>query len=166
MKFVCKTMDELTGKQVYEMIKARLAVFCVEQDCVYQDCDDYDYGLHLFYEEDDGTVVAYARLYDVDPKTLNEFPLQDGSGMVKYQLHPDAKTVQIGRMLTINRKTGQGASLLKEVIKAAREIMKADYIYAEAESDVIGFYTRENFVLCSDAYIKDGILHNSMELKL
>ena len=46
--FVAKTFDELTTKEIYEILKARAAVFVVEQNIVYQDMDDKDYdSLHL-----------------------------------------------------------------------------------------------------------------------
>ena len=38
-----KTFDELTSKEVYEILKARAEVFVVEQNIVYQDMDDIDY---------------------------------------------------------------------------------------------------------------------------
>ena len=32
-------MDELTTKELYELLKARAEIFVVEQNCVYQDLD-------------------------------------------------------------------------------------------------------------------------------
>ena len=44
-----KTFNELTPSQVYEILKARAAIFVVEQNCVYQDMDDIDYqSLHIY----------------------------------------------------------------------------------------------------------------------
>ena len=53
MQLVSKFFDELTTRELYELLKARAEIFVVEQTCVYQDLDDLDYnGLHVFYEED------------------------------------------------------------------------------------------------------------------
>ena len=49
--FVAKTFDELSTKELYEILKARAAVFVVEQNIVYQDMDDKDYdSLHVKME--------------------------------------------------------------------------------------------------------------------
>ncbi len=53
MKLVIKEFNELTTKELYELLKARAEIFVVEQNCVYQDLDDIDYNsLHIFYEKE------------------------------------------------------------------------------------------------------------------
>ena len=37
-----KSFDELSLTDLYEIIKARVQIFVVEQDCPYQDLDDVD----------------------------------------------------------------------------------------------------------------------------
>ena len=55
MKTKAKLFNELTTKELYEILKARAEIFVVEQNCMYQDMDDTDYeSLHVFYEEDGG----------------------------------------------------------------------------------------------------------------
>ena len=34
-----KTFDELTTRELYEILRSRAEIFVVEQDCVYQDLD-------------------------------------------------------------------------------------------------------------------------------
>lgn len=52
MELKVKFFNELTTRELYEMLKARAEIFVVEQNCVYQDLDDKDYtSLHVFYEE-------------------------------------------------------------------------------------------------------------------
>ena len=43
MKVVSKFFDELTTRELYEILKARSEIFAVEQNCVYQDLDGRDY---------------------------------------------------------------------------------------------------------------------------
>ena len=43
MKLVSKFFDELTTRELYEILKARSEIFVVEQECVYQDVDGKDY---------------------------------------------------------------------------------------------------------------------------
>lgn len=171
MRLICKTLNELTPRQVYEMLKARNEIFVCEQECIFQDCDDFDFGLHVFYEDDEGRVHAYMRMYEVTNDDMADFELmgEDGRGTgetVRYTVRPGVKTVQMGRVLTIKHGEGLGGKLLREGIKAARDIMNADMIYIEAETYVVGYYERENFRLCSKEFLKDDIPHKMMELKL
>ncbi|MBQ9995837.1 MAG: GNAT family N-acetyltransferase [Clostridia bacterium] len=145
MKLNAKYFDELTTAELYEILKARAAVFVVEQNCVYQDVDGVDYrSLHVFYESD-GTVNAYLRL----------FPKPDEEG-----------TVHMGRVLTVQRGTGLGGVLLKDGIRLAREKMNARKIFLEAQCYAAGFYEREGFRICSGEFLEDGIPHVAMELTL
>ena len=166
MKTVCKTLKELTPEQVYEIIKSRIEIFAIEQECIYQDCDDFDYGLHVFYEDDDGRAVAYLRMYEIEDSQMAAFPMEGSTETVRYTVREGVRTVQMGRVLTLEHGKGLGGSLLKEGIKAAREIMKADLIYIEAETYVVGFYEKEGFRLCSGEFLKDDIPHMMMELEL
>lgn len=145
MKLNAKYFDELTTAELYEILKARAAVFVVEQNCVYQDVDGVDdRSLHVFYESD-GTVNAYLRLF----------------------LKPDEEgTVQMGRVLTVQRGTGLGGVLLKDGIRLAREKMNARKIFLEAQCYAAGFYEREGFRICSGEFLEDGIPHVAMELTL
>ena len=53
ISIISKYFDELTTKELYEILKARAEIFVVEQNCVYQDLDDVDYrSLHIFCEEE------------------------------------------------------------------------------------------------------------------
>ncbi len=62
MKLVVKAFGELTARELLALLKARTAVFIVEQNCPYQDIDGWDEcALHVFYE-DGGNVQAYLRV--------------------------------------------------------------------------------------------------------
>ena len=143
MKVVAKFFNELTTKELYEILKARAEIFVVEQNCVYQDLDDKDYeSLHFFYEED-SKVAAYLRAF-----------------------YRDGNVVQIGRVLTIQHGTGLGGKLLKEGIAQLKEKMDPRQLYVEAQCYAAGYYEREGFKVCSDEFLEDGIPHVQMTLDL
>jgi ElaA protein len=51
ISIISKYFDELTTKELYEILKARAEIFVVEQNCVYQDLDDVDYrSLHILWK--------------------------------------------------------------------------------------------------------------------
>lgn len=136
-----QTFDELTTKELYAILKARAAVFIVEQNCQYQDMDDIDFAAtHVTLLKDD-EIVAYARVFC------------DG--------HAD--TWHIGRVLTVWRGMGYGIPLMNEAIKVAKEA-GAKSVEIDAQSYAIGFYEKVGFQVCSDEYLIDGILHKRMKL--
>ena len=138
-----KFFEELTTKELYEILKARAEIFVVEQECVYQDLDDIDYrSLHVFYEED-GKVTAYLRAFE-----------------------KDTDVVQMGRVLTIEHGKGLGNKILRDGIVAVREKYNPDTIFIEAQCYATGFYEKMGFDICSEEFLEDGIPHVAMELDL
>ena len=72
MDFYAKTFSELTASEIYEILKARMEVFLLEQNIVCLDIDGVDYdSLHVFFENE-GRVEAYFRAFryeDADERT-------------------------------------------------------------------------------------------------
>ncbi len=145
MALKVKYFDQLTTKELYEIIKARAEIFVVEQNCTYQDLDGVDYkSLHIFYETD-GKVDAYLRAYVKDE---------------------EQNIVQIGRVLTVEHGKGLGGKLLHESINIVKEKLNASKIYIEAQCYAVGYYAREGFKVCSEEFLEVGIPHVAMELAL
>ena len=139
-----QSFPELTVWELYEILRVRAAVFVVEQNCVYPDPDGTDlHSLHVWLEEE-GTILAYLRLFRKDPAE---------------------NIVQIGRVLTTDRGKGYGATVLQAGIQAAEDRMQADEIYLEAQTYAIGFYEKAGFHVTSVAFLEDGIPHVKMTRK-
>ena len=119
MKLIVKEFNELTTKELYELLKARAEIFVVEQNCVYQDLDDIDYNsIHIFYEKED-RVIAYLRAF----RKKNE-----------------TNTIQIGRVLTLEHGNGLGRKLIQNGIKAIKDKTNGTKIFMEAQQYATGFY--------------------------
>lgn len=141
MKPEAKFFSELSTTEVYEILKARVQIFVVEQRCAYQDIDDIDYdSLHIFYKSGE-KITAYLRAF-----------------------HKDSETVQLGRVLTVEHGNGLGGELLKEAIRIVKEKLNPKKLYIEAQTYAIGFYEREGFKVTSEEFLEDGIPHVKMEL--
>ncbi len=140
MRPYAKIFNELSLTEVYEILKARVQIFVVEQKCAYQDIDDIDYeSLHIFYKSGE-KITAYLRAF-----------------------RKDSKTIQLGRVLTMEHGQGLGGELLKNAIEIVIEKLRPEKIYIEAQTYAIGFYEREGFIICSDEFLEDGIPHVKME---
>ena len=143
MNLIINKFDELTNKELYEILKSRAAIFIIEQNINYQDLDDIDYNsIHCFYKEND-KVTAY----------LRAFYKEDNKDIVK-----------IGRVLTLKHNQGLGRKLLTESLPQIIKIMKPKKITMDAQKYAIGFYQKFGFQVVSDEFIEEEILHVIMEL--
>lgn len=145
MELVIKHFDELTTMELFEIYKLRAEVFVVEQNCAYQDVDDFDKDSYHVYFKDDDKVIAYLRVL---PKgaTFSE--------------------VSIGRLISTKRRSGLGSSILNEGIKVAKERFKAECIDIEAQVYAKSMYEKVGFVQTSEEYLDVGIPHIKMRLEL
>lgn len=146
MELTVKHFNELTTKELYAIIKARVAVFVVEQNCAYQDLDGKDLAAYHVFLSDNGDVKAYVRVLD--------------RGV-------SFKEVSIGRVITTERKKGYGEIVMKEGIRIAKEKFGADKIRIGAQVQASGFYEKLGFKRVSGSeYLEDGIPHIEMILNI
>lgn len=139
--------DQLTGRQVYEILKARARVFSLEQGIRYLDMDDVDYSAcHVFLTDRLGEVLAYGRLYR--------------------QEDDEPGTIRLGRVLTIRHGHGLGRRLMEVILTAAKEKMGGRRIVLDAQKSAIGFYRVCGFSIKSGEFLEAGIVHQVMEKDL
>jgi len=135
---------ELELEQLYAILAARSAVFVVEQDCAYQDLDDFDVpGIHLWAANDSDRVLAYARLL---PPGLR---------------YPDPS---IGRVLTTSSGRGQGLgrALMRRALREASRRFPGQSIRISAQQYLERFYRQLGFSTVRGPYLEDGIPHIEM----
>src|SRR5450759_5590166 len=58
----CKAFNTLTPDELYSILQLRNEVFVVEQNCVFQDCDDKDQQSYHFMGWQHNKLIAYTRL--------------------------------------------------------------------------------------------------------
>jgi ElaA protein len=147
-QFSCCTFQELSNEQLYEILTLRLEVFCVEQNCPYQDCDGKDLeSWHLMGRNEAGKLICYTRLLPVG---------------VAYHEY-----VSIGRVVTspAARGTGAGKMLMEKSIETCRQLFGNQAIKIGAQSYLLKFYEGFGFRSTGEAYLEDGIPHTAMLLK-
>ena len=62
MELCIKEFKELTGTELYEILKLRVNVFVVEQNCPYRELDDKDQDALHVYLRDADAIAAYLRV--------------------------------------------------------------------------------------------------------
>lgn len=138
--FQVKRFNELTTDKLYQILKLRVDVFVVEQNCPYPEIDGLDQDcLHLFTEEA-GVITSYCRL--IPPGVLYNEP-----SIGRILVHPDY------------RKKALGRALVSKAIRVIKEAFNRGDIKIHAQVYLDDFYTSFGFKPVSDEYLEDGILH-------
>ena len=143
MNWTIKTFDQLTGKEIYEILRTRAEVFVKEQKISYVDPDGVDYKSWHVFAMEDNRVCAYLRAF------------LDGED-----------TVKIGRVLTLVHGKGTGTQLMKYAISELKAKTGCRKIIMDAQSHAISFYQRLGFTITSEEYLEEGIPHVDMEMNL
>ncbi|MEV6283897.1 GNAT family N-acetyltransferase [Kribbella sp. NPDC051770] len=139
---------ELTAPQLHALLKLRVDVFVVEQQCAYPEIDGRDLlpGTHHLWIEDEHsspaepTIQAYLRVL-TEPTAL-----------------------RIGRVVTAPDARGRG--LAAQLMKNALEIVGDADSVLDAQTYVEGFYAKFGYVAEGPEYVEDGIPHRTMWRRL
>lgn len=143
MDIVCKTFEELTTTELYQLLRLRSEVFVVEQDCVYQDIDNKDQkALHVLGIVSE-TIVAYTRIFN------------KGDYFDK---------ASIGRVVVAQnfRKLAFGHEIMKFSIDFVENKLGENEIKISAQEYLIKFYNQHGFQQVGEGYLEDGIPHVGM----
>ncbi len=143
LHFEVRSFDSLTPGELYEILHLRIAVFVVEQTCIYQDLDGKDQQAMHIIGWHQGNIIAYARI------------LAPGQ---QYPGH-----AAIGRVLTNTSFRGKGIG--KQLMRFAIRTCQSTYpgpIKISAQQHLTGFYQSLGFTPAGQGYLEDGIPHIGM----
>ncbi|MGD8201919.1 GNAT family N-acetyltransferase [Ornithinimicrobium sp. W1679] len=130
---------DLDPVTLHDLLRLRVDVFVVEQECAYPELDgrDADGTTEHLWVEADGTPVATLRL------------LTDGDGARR-----------IGRVATARGHRGQGYAdaLVREALRRSG----GAEVVLDAQTYLEGWYARFGFVRTGPDFVEDGIPHLPM----
>ena len=145
LTWLVKHFDDLSGREVHDIMRLRVDVFVVEQRCVYPEVDGQDpVSTHVLGMARDGTLVAYARI--IPPH--GDQPPHIGRVIVD----PAFRGAHIGRLL------------MHRALKAVEEIHGSRRSALAAQAYLVDFYGSFGYTRTSDMYLWDGIPHVDMVL--
>lgn len=129
---------EITAAELYPLLRLRVDVFVVEQNCPYPELDGRDLAadtVHLWWQGDDGP-AGYLRV------------LRDGD---RYR---------IGRVCTAMAARGQGFGA--RLMTSALAGCSGAEVVLDAQTHARDFYARFGFVAEGEPFLEDGIEHIAM----
>lgn len=131
---------DLDTDTLYELLRLRVDVFVVEQNCPYPELDgrDLEPGTRHFLIEEDGRVLATLRLL----------------------VDEDSPWLRIGRVCT--RASARGRGLSQTLITAALDLAGDSPVRLDAQAHLVDVYVRHGFTPIGEEFLDDGIWHRTM----
>ena len=144
MKLEVKPWNELSRREINDIVSVRSEVFIVEQECAYQDVDGKDEKADHILLSIDEELVGYARVFNEN---------------IYF------KEASFGRAVVKKKDRGEGYGHL--IVDKALEHLKTKKqspIKISAQSYLKDFYSSHGFVAKGEEYMEDGIPHTAMYL--
>lgn len=139
-----KHFSQLTASELHDILKVRINVFVVEQNCPYPEIDGKDLDAwHVFGVDENKNVVGVSRI--LRPGISYDEP-------------------SIGRVATTKeaRMTGAGMQMMEFVMHEIKSLFPNENVRISAQEYLKGFYEKFGFVKVSESYLEDDILHIEM----
>ena len=132
-------LSELAPATLYALLRLRVDVFVVEQQCPYPELDgrDGEPGTEHLWLDDEAGPTSYLRLL-VDPE----------------------RTWRIGRVCTRGDARGRGLAAI--LLAAALERVGHEAVVLDAQSHLAQWYARFGFDVVGPQFLEDGIPHVPM----
>lgn len=144
IEWKCKSFNEITNDELYKIIQLRIEVFSLEQNVVYQDCDNKDLQCYHITGFDNEKLMAYSRI--IPPGIAYE------------------NAASIGRVVTAQWARGQsiGRKLFKTSLEQVYKLFGNIPVAISAQVYLVKFYESFSFAREGDIYIEDSIPHVHM----
>lgn len=149
---IWRNFSEMSSKECYAVLELRQRVFMLEQNCLYPDIDGKDFNaIHLLISEEN-TLCAYLRLFP--PHTLQDSRFDEKSIVFgRVVVNPEYRSKQLGKLL------------MKNFLDYCNQYYPTSNIECSAQAYLKKFYASFGFVINSQDYDEDGIIHADMILK-
>lgn len=136
-----KKFNELTLDEFHDILKLRIDIFVVEQNCPYSELDNKDkFAFHFFGIDTNNKIIAYTRIF----KPGDYY-----------------KEAALGRVIVSQDYRNQklGYKLIEKTIKEMQQLFGNTPIKIGAQTYLKKFYESFGFQQINDEYTEDGIPH-------
>lgn len=144
MTITATPYSDLDKDTLYDILRLRSEVFLLEQHIVCQDMDGVDRDAIHVHMKDNGRVTGYLRVFK------------------------DGMSARIGRVAVAREHRGEnfGAALMQTGIGTARKYFPGLPVKLHSQEQVVGFYEKCGFRVCSERFMEEGVPHFEMEYVL
>ena len=132
--------EQLSARELYELLQFRQSIFVVEQRSPYADLDGLDQEAWHLLLRSEGELAGYLRLIPM--------PIRIGRVAVASQL----------------RRRGLGRRLMEEGLRFCTERYPAQDVILAAQLNLVPFYSSFGFGVISEPYDDFGVVHVEMTM--
>ncbi|WFE30837.1 GNAT family N-acetyltransferase [Solwaraspora sp. WMMD791] len=157
---------ELDPVTLYQLLKLRVDVFVVEQECAYPELDGRDVEpqtLQLWLARAGAVIACLRLLTEPDASTAEPDPSPaepDASTAEPHGTAGGGRVRRIGRVAVAAHERGRGHG--GRLIEAALAIAGDQPCVLDAQAHLTALYARHGFVVAGPEYVEDGIPHVPM----
>lgn len=145
MEILKKKTNELTNYELLSIMKERVDVFVVEQNCPYPEIDEKDFdATHLFIKINN-EIAAYTRIVPHD----NGLDISFGRVLVKKEY----------------RKEKLGRKIVQATLDEINQVYPDQNIKIAGQEYLKDFYQSFGFKPVSEVYLEDGLPHIDFLIK-
>ncbi len=161
-----QSLESMSVLEFFEILKLRIDVFVVEQNCAYAELDNDDKAVGTLHVQgrlkSSGQLVACARII-TDQVNVEEA----ATGSVTKESVIKENVIKIGRVAVIADLRGQGVAreLMSQVLAYIGSEFEKPEVQLSAQTYIESFYQTLGFRSVSGEYLEDGIPHVDMVLQ-
>lgn len=138
-----KTFDELSPRELYNILQLRTEVFIVEQNCIYNECDGKDFQCTQLWCTLDDKIVGSCRI--VPPGVSYAEP-----SFGRIASHPDYRNLKLGH------------KMMEMILEIIRNHYDTEAVRISAQVYLGKFYEKYGFKQVSEEYLEDLLPHMEM----
>ena len=143
MQYQIKHYNNLNTNELYDLLRVRIDVFVLEQDCPYSELDGRDkLGFH-YIGIIDGIIMATSRIL---PKSISYDEISIG----RVAVHKDYRGAAYGQIM------------MKNILEFIDQEWPKEPVRISAQSYLDKFYESFGFEPTGKSYLEDGIPHIEM----
>ena len=143
MEISIKEFDKLTTNELFEVARARMKVFAIEQNVKEEDLDERDKVAYHVMLWDNAELLSYLRV-------LPRGVMFD--------------EVALSRVITVKEHRGKnyGTYVVDKALNFIDNVLEEKVVKISAQEQAIGFYEKHGFVRQGEIYIEADIKHTKM----
>ena len=142
MNFTIQHYNKISKSDLLDVLSLRIKVFVVEQNCPYQEIDDYDKNSYHVFCKNEGAIIAVLRIY---------------KDMKNDKIFIGRVAVDIGF-----RSHGIARKMMTDSLNYIQNNFKKDVVFLSAQTYLIDFYISLGFNTYGNQFLEDGIPHIHM----
>lgn len=144
IQWTIKTFDELSNEELYQILRFRIEIFMLEQNCIYVDLDQKDQKAYHFCGKNKENLIAYSRINSS----------MESAFIQRVAVHSDFRHQKLGTLM------------ITKILDFIENNFSVENIQLNAQQHLQLFYEKLGFQVAGYTFDDHGIWHVPMIKKI